>query len=265
MAVKTLASSLTVALIVAFAGISGRAEERMLAHDVYFSLNDSSPQAKEKLIAACKTYLSGHPGTVRFAVGPLADDMKRDVNDRDFDVALHLVFKSKAAHDQYAKAQRHLKFIEENKDNWKKVRVFNSYVEAFVPETVRAVSGAPARLPGSGTGIVARTQANDAARRQIGLLKKALETYKLDTGDYPTTEQGLQALRVRPAGVTNLANWSGPYLDKDVPLDPWKRPFRYRYPGKRVPTEPEIWSLGADGIDGTADDIGSAGTTRPAK
>ena len=55
--------------------------------------------------------------------------MKRDVNDRDFDVALHLVFKSKAAHDQYAKSERHLKFIEENKDNWKRVRVFDSYVE----------------------------------------------------------------------------------------------------------------------------------------
>ena len=55
--------------------------------------------------------------------------MKRDVNDRDFDVALHLVFKSKAAHDQYAKAERHLKFIEENKATWKKVRVFDSYLE----------------------------------------------------------------------------------------------------------------------------------------
>ena len=126
---RALAYSLTAALIVAFAGISAQAEERMLAHDVYFSLKDNSPQAKEKLIAACKKYLTDHPGTVRFAVGPLAEEMKRDVNDRDFDVALHLVFKNKAAHDQYAKAERHLKFIEENKDNWKKVRVFDSYLE----------------------------------------------------------------------------------------------------------------------------------------
>ena len=101
----------------------------MFAHDVYFSLKDNSSPAKEKLIAACKKYLTDHPGTVSFAVGPLAGEMKREVNDRDFDVALHLVFKSKAAHDQYAEAQRHLKFIEENKDNWKKVRVFDSYVE----------------------------------------------------------------------------------------------------------------------------------------
>ncbi len=126
---KALAYSLTAALIVAFVGVSAQAEERMLAHDVYFSLKDNSPQAKEKLVVACKKYLTEHPGTVRFAVGTLADEMMRDVNDRDFDVALHLVFKNKAAHDQYSKAQRHLKFIEENKDNWKKVRVFDSYLE----------------------------------------------------------------------------------------------------------------------------------------
>ena len=126
---KALAYSLTTALIVAFAGISAQAEEKKLAHDVYFSLKDNSPQAKEKLIVACKKYLTDHPGTAWFAVGPLADEMKRDVNDRDFDVALHLVFKSKAAHNQYSKAERHMKFIEENKENWKKVRVFDSYLE----------------------------------------------------------------------------------------------------------------------------------------
>jgi len=126
---KALAYSLTAALIVAFAGISAQAEEKRLAHDVYFSLKDNSPQAKEKLITACKKYLTDHPGILWFAVGPLADEMKRDVNDRDFDVALHLVFKSKAAHDEYSKAERHVKFIEENKENWKKVRVFDSYLE----------------------------------------------------------------------------------------------------------------------------------------
>lgn len=100
----------------------------MLAHNVYFSLNDNSDAAKEKLVAACKKHLSGHPGTVFFAAGTLAKDLARPVNDRDFDVGLHLIFKNKAAHDQYAKAQRHMKFIEENKSNWKKVRVFDSYV-----------------------------------------------------------------------------------------------------------------------------------------
>jgi hypothetical protein len=102
--------------------------EKMLSHDVYFTLTDNSPEATAKLIAACKKYLSGHPGTIWFAAGLRGDEFQRDVNDRGFDVALHLVFKNKAAHDQYSKAERHMKFIEENKANWKTVRVFDSYV-----------------------------------------------------------------------------------------------------------------------------------------
>jgi hypothetical protein len=143
---RPIVCSLTAALVVWLVGAVAQAEEKekMLAHDVYFSLNDNSPQAKEKLVAACKRYLSDHPGTVWFAAGPLAEELKRDVNDRDFDVALHLVFKSKAAHDQYAKAEKHLKFIEENKENWKKVRVFDSYVEAFAHGAVEGMPDNPA-------------------------------------------------------------------------------------------------------------------------
>ena len=63
-----------------------------------------------------------------FAAGTLCEDLKREVNDRDFDVALHLVFKDKAAQDQYQTAPRHEQFIKENKGNWTKVRVFDSYV-----------------------------------------------------------------------------------------------------------------------------------------
>ncbi len=113
----------------------GRAEAaepagRMLAHDVFFSLNDASPEAKARLVASCKKHLSGHPGTVWFAAGVLAGDFQREVNDRDFDVALYVVFKDKAAHDAYQKHARHQKFIEENKANWKKVRVFDAYLDA---------------------------------------------------------------------------------------------------------------------------------------
>ena len=100
----------------------------MLAHMVYFSLKDNSAGAKEKLVAACKKYLDKHDGTVFFAAGTLCEELKREVNDRDFDVALHLVFKDKAAQDQYQTAPRHEEFIKENKDNWKKVRVFDAYV-----------------------------------------------------------------------------------------------------------------------------------------
>lgn len=101
----------------------------MLAHNVYFSLNDNSAAAIEKLVAACKKYLPGHPGTVFFAVGTLAAGLDRPVNDRDFDVALQVVFNSMASHDEYQKADQHLAFIAENKANWKKVRVFDAVVE----------------------------------------------------------------------------------------------------------------------------------------
>jgi hypothetical protein len=104
-------------------------ETGMISHDVYFSLKDNSPEAKKKLVAACKKYLSGHDGEVFFAAGTLAESLKRDVNDLQFDVALHIVFKDLASHDKYQDAKRHQQFIDENKDNWKKVRVFDSVVE----------------------------------------------------------------------------------------------------------------------------------------
>src|SRR3954470_8784702 len=68
-----------------------------------------------------------------------------------------------------------------------------------------------------------------AARAQINAFGTALGAYKLDTSTFPTTEQGLAALRVRPP---NLTLWNGPYLPQDVPLDPWGRPYQYRYPGE---------------------------------
>lgn len=101
----------------------------MLAHNVYFSLKDNSPAARQRLIAACAKYLSKHPGTLFFSAGVLAEALKRDVNDRDFDVALHVIFTDQAAHDRYQAAPAHLQFIAENKDNWKKVRVFDSVAE----------------------------------------------------------------------------------------------------------------------------------------
>jgi hypothetical protein len=101
----------------------------MLVHNVYFALKDNSEAAKQKLLEACKKYLTGHPGTVLFGCGVLAEELRRPVNDRDFDVGLHIVFSSQSEHDQYQVHERHLKFIEENKENWKKVRVFDSIAE----------------------------------------------------------------------------------------------------------------------------------------
>lgn len=106
------------------------AKDPMIGHMVYFQLTDNSPANVTKLVAACDKQLKGHPGEVFYAAGTLAKEMNRSVNDRDWDVALHLVFRTKADLDKYADAPRHLTFIEENKANCKKVRVFDSSIEA---------------------------------------------------------------------------------------------------------------------------------------
>jgi general secretion pathway protein G len=80
------------------------------------------------------------------------------------------------------------------------------------------------------------------ARAQIEALEKALDQYRLDTRRYPTTEQGLQALITRPG---DEPGWSGPYLKKAVPNDPWGRPYVYRAPGQNG--EFELFTRGPDG------------------
>ena len=102
----------------------------MIAHNVYFNLKDPSVASKAALVSACREHLTGHDGTAFFAVGTLAESLARPVNDRDFDVALHVVFDSIAAHDAYQEHPRHLRFVEENKDSWARVRVFDSAVES---------------------------------------------------------------------------------------------------------------------------------------
>ena len=101
----------------------------MLAHMVYFSLNEPTPENRRKLIEACHQHLTNHPGQAFYAAGTCAD-YDREVNDRDFDVALQLVFIDKAAHDAYQTAPRHKQFIDACKAMWKKVRVFDSDVTA---------------------------------------------------------------------------------------------------------------------------------------
>jgi len=85
-----------------------------------------------------------------------------------------------------------------------------------------------------------------AARANISTFMQALGLYKLDIGAYPTTEQGLQALRVKPE---DAAQWAGPYLKTDIPMDPWGRPYLYKYPGEHG-DDPDVISLGADGQPG---------------
>jgi general secretion pathway protein G len=100
-----------------------------------------------------------------------------------------------------------------------------------------------------------------AARVQIDSFMTTLGSYKLDTGTFPTTDQGLQALRVKPDAVDQ---WAGPYLTKEIPMDPWGHPYLYKYPGDHS-DEPDLMSLGADGQaggEGNAADICSWTNTK---
>jgi general secretion pathway protein G len=93
-----------------------------------------------------------------------------------------------------------------------------------------------------------------AAKAQIELLGQALDQMKLDTGKYPTTSEGLNALVVNPG----VPNWDGSYLKKAVPNDPWGRPYHYESPGSHG--DYDLFTYGADGSAGGEDenkDIGS--------
>ncbi|OGW38435.1 MAG: type II secretion system protein GspG [Nitrospirae bacterium RBG_13_39_12] len=98
------------------------------------------------------------------------------------------------------------------------------------------------------------TSKHNAAKAQIEIFDQALELYRLDIGKYPTTSEGLNALVVDPG----IEGWSGPYLKKAVPNDPWKRPYNYQSPGSHG--DYDLFSYGADGSsggDGESEDINS--------
>jgi len=89
-----------------------------------------------------------------------------------------------------------------------------------------------------------------AARSQIELFATALNQYRLDNDNYPTTDQGLSALRTMPSAGDLPRNWRGPYLSRVVPLDPWGRPFMYASPGTENPQTYDLYTLGRDGKPG---------------
>jgi len=84
-----------------------------------------------------------------------------------------------------------------------------------------------------------------SAKAQIELFGAALDAFRLDTGRYPATEEGLKALREKPSGAEN---WDGPYLPKEIPLDPWGKPYVYKSPGEHG--EYDLISFGLDGVEG---------------
>jgi hypothetical protein len=141
--------SILLAVLIGGIPVGLHADDAPMAHIVFFKLKDSSQDAKVRLMKACEEYLAGHKGTVHFSVGVRAEDMDREVNDLDFDIALHLVFRTQADHDRYQADERHLKFVEEYGDSWSNVRVFDSYINGWQQLITRDAPDSPQgkRLP----------------------------------------------------------------------------------------------------------------------
>ena len=97
-----------------------------IAHTVYFTLEDNSPEQIQRMLSEMKKYLQNHPGLEYFGCGTLNPDLVRSVNDLEYDVSLHTVFSDRAAHDTYQADPRHLQFVDNNQASWKRVRVFDT-------------------------------------------------------------------------------------------------------------------------------------------
>jgi general secretion pathway protein G len=94
------------------------------------------------------------------------------------------------------------------------------------------------------------TAKDAAARSQMEMIGAALDAYRLDNGRYPTTAQGLEALRSQPTVEPQPRNWRGPYLRREVPADPWDAPYVFMSPGEANPGGYDLLSYGADGQPG---------------
>ncbi len=94
-----------------------------------------------------------------------------------------------------------------------------------------------------------------AAQSQLGVFATALDAYELDNGRYPTTEQGLKALVKKPTTPPIPRRWKGPYLQKEIPHDPWDNTYIYKCPGTHNTRSYDLYSYGPDGKEGGGDDI----------
>jgi general secretion pathway protein G len=100
----------------------------------------------------------------------------------------------------------------------------------------------------------------DAAKTQIGLFRAPLEQYYLDCNQFPSTEQGLEALVTQPPDLPENVKWQGPYVNGNLGNDPWNNTYQYEYPATHGNSDtPDIWSYGPDGEEGTDDDVTSWG------
>jgi Stress responsive A/B Barrel Domain len=118
-----------VTVVCAFA-ITARADEPAIGHMVFFDLKDKSAESKKKLVDACYKLLKNHEGVLYFSAGPRAEEIKEGVSADNWDVALHIVFKEKKFLDKYIPHPDHKKFVEDYKDMWKGVKVYDSHLDA---------------------------------------------------------------------------------------------------------------------------------------
>lgn len=132
---------LACAFLTAFAvtlvvGNSARTAEKsapQLAHMVFFTLKDHSKESREAFAASCEKYLKDIEGSVYFSVGLIAEDVEEPVSVKDWDVALHVVFKDKETKAKYLDHPQHKQFVETNRAQFAKVRVFDSYLRPAKP------------------------------------------------------------------------------------------------------------------------------------
>ena len=124
---------------------------------------------------------------------------------------------------------------------------------------VLAIIGLLVGLAVTKVGGIFGAKQEDIARLFVNAsIKTPLTAYRIDMGDYPSTDEGLQALLTAPQNKAD--HWKGPYLDvsgNKLPVDPWQEPYVYRYPGVKNKGGYDIYSKGPDKTDGTPDDIGN--------
>jgi general secretion pathway protein G len=82
-----------------------------------------------------------------------------------------------------------------------------------------------------------------AAKTQVLLFDRLLDSYQMDIGTFPSNLQGLRTI---PADIPDPSKWAGPYIDKEIPLDPWGRPYQYAFPGQHSHDRPDVWTLNLD-------------------
>ena len=132
----------------------------------------------------------------------------------------------------------------------RRVRQAFTLIELMLVLVILAVLAAVVVPKFSGKSEAARMS---ACKAEISIIDGALDQYEQAVGKYPSNEQGLRALIEAPS---DARGWAGPYLKRnDVPQDPWKRDYIYRFPATHNKTGPDLFSVGADGQEGTADDI----------